>query len=422
MYQKNYTINFSNILTFFIVTFPISKIYATKIPGVSFGELLILFSIILCFLFRQKTTLRVPKTYIFFYLYMILITPTLFFVMPYLNISSYIHSFLSLTLASLIIILGSYYINIYFALKLLKTTTILVVAFFFMQSIIKLAFNYTIVGIVPFIPLSNGVESSLFIQHQIEVGRFSSFFEEPSHLAQFLLIGLLFSLFSEYKYFYKNMKLALVITLALLLSLSGNAIVVIFLSWGMFFINKLIQENIKYKIIYIISICIVISLLVLLFLLNETLFNLLNRTEEISGNGSTGLSSGYIRIVRGYELIKEFNLIEFLFGIGSQNIEMYVNLNPNTNYISIIDKQITWVNGFQNILISGGIIGVLLYISFLRKYYIGNSIVSKSLIVSMFILSFLSEMYNNAIWIVICIIIISLYYKKNKLKWSINEK
>ena len=113
--------------------------------------------------------------------------------------------------------------------------------------------------------------------------------------------------------------------------------------------------------------------------------------SELSGesSGEHGRSS-YIRVVRGYIPFIESNLGYKIMGNGLGNLLGYVKSNPYSNYLLLTEFNPNWINGFQYLLFTTGIVGAILYLLQILKLYMRTSTVGKLLVICL-ILMFLSS-------------------------------
>jgi hypothetical protein len=303
---------------------------------------------------------------------------------------------------------------------LLKKVTLLVCFFLVFQELVFLVTNIRIPGLIPGLPLSNLVDSSTFLKHLTESDRSSSIFAEPAHFAQYVSLGLIFFLFNPYsKISLKDMLSAYFITFSLILTRSGNAVIVILFIWGFWLLRKLfVNNNLLKKLLLTALIILIISLVYFFYQSNENFRSLLGRVSEINGN-IEGQISGYIRIYRGYLLYNDFNLFEKIWGIGAENVKNYVELHPHTSYVAITHRLIGYLNGVQEIIVSGGIIGVLLFLRFLNRNFKANFLAGKVCIMMLLLFCFIASCYNTAIWVFYWIFALSL--SQFSLKDNINR-
>ena len=95
-------------------------------------------------------------------------------------------------------------------------------------------------------------------------------------------------------------------------------------------------------------------------------------------NSEYGYSS-YTRLFRGYIPIMESPFLLQIFGNGFGTLLSFVKANPNSNYLMYTDYDPNWINSFQLVIFSFGIIGGILFFKKLiyvakRTSYFGRSL------------------------------------------------
>lgn len=125
---------------------------------------------------------------------------------------------------------------------------------------------------------------------------------------------------------------------------------------------------------------------------NEITQSVINRYLTLSlnpENSEYGYSS-YTRLFRGYIPFIEGSFADKIGGQGIGNLLSYIKHNPQTAFLSVTDYDPNWINSFQFILFSTGIIGAILFFRFLFSFYNKTSSLGKTLIY-IYILALLSS-------------------------------
>lgn len=377
---------------------PILGIYMVGIPVLSLSQILLIVLSVIC-LVKSRRKLHIFFPY--FILYALLIS-LMRFPEAWVITEHSIHDILSLLLFFFILFSTiSYADYCTFKTTIIKLGLVSLV-FFIVQYILSLI-NIKISGILPFLPLSNETPTSEFIAIQLSRDRLSGLFQEPAHYSEFMVIALIFMLFSNNRD-YRSIIFAILISLSIYLtgSATGLAMVgVVWLYW--LFIYKITDSN--NKLFYMLFWLGFVLLVSYFAIQNDSVMNLVGRFGEISGesSGEHGRSS-YIRVVRGYIPFLESKLGYKLFGNGLGNLLGYINSNPHSKYLLLTDFNPNWINGFQYLLFTTGIIGTLLYGIQVFKFYITTSIIGKILIICM-LLMFLSSDSFFSVGLILYIVI-----------------
>ncbi len=347
--------------------FPVFNIYATGIlPGISIGQILLLLSSIILLINNRCV---ISSHFLYYLLYAIFIS-ILSILKPWVNIENVFYEVISLFLFFFIFNAAFSYANVYIVKKGVIYLALFSLSFFYLQVILSL-FGINISGIIPFLPLSYTSETESFIQYQLGLGRFCSIFEEPAHYATFMSFALSMLLFSEDNK--KHKYLILLIIISIILSKSSSGYFLLFATIAYFFFVKIKKS--KYKLLSYSLCCLVGILLIIFFARNTDTIMAATRLSELAINPQVseyGYSS-YIRVIRGYIPFIEGSISAKIFGNGIGSLLSWVGFHPDSNFLSITDYNPNWINSFQLLLFSTGILGALLFLTKLFKSFLNRS-------------------------------------------------
>lgn len=224
-----------------------------------------------------------------------------------------------------------------------------------------------------------------------------AFFTEPAMVVAFLTPVLLFA------YQKKEWLVAIVVSLAILLSGSTSGVVALAIMWAFFVIN--FRSSATYRIALII-----VMIAAVYAFLNLSYFS--DSIDKISFELSGESSNMNVRVMRGWWIYGTLDLRSKLFGISDYNISSYVYGHA---------EEFTWQTGYeenfylntaQRILIQTGIVGAILYIWMLIKLWMSTNKAVKPyltvVIVSMF---FASNFFVNGMFVMQFIVLLS-YLKR----------
>ena len=363
--------------------FPILNIYETGvIPALSIGQILLL-----CYFFK---TCRI-NTFRFQFPYFVAYSTLITILCMAKSGISFVESVYELFSFLVFFTLYSFVLQEVDYKKLIKGLKILgyvSLLFFYLQFILKL-FGIHIVGIIPGLPLSNGSISSDFHQSRLFADRISSIFQEPAHYAEFMCMFLAILLY-KFESSRKKLILAIAISLSVILCKSAGGYVLLlvcWVCWGWSFL-----KGKKNKIKYLFPAVIIICLMLPVVSQNELIGSVLTRYQTLSfspENSEYGYSS-YTRLFRGYIPFVESSVEEMIFGHGIGTLLSFVRMNPNSMFLAVTDYDANWINSVQFILFSTGIIGAVLFVSYLYKLYRISSPLGRTL-VKIYILTLLSS-------------------------------
>lgn len=358
---------------FFFAFTPLLSIYATGLPSLSISELIFVF---FYFLLLKKQYFKILSGY---FVYTCIIT-ILSVVIGRNEFSTAIFETISLLLSIIMLNYAIKTIDINLFKKYTMWLTYIVIAFFVFQYSLYTITGSVIPGLLP-LPLANGVSLDEFKQGIEGGGRCCSIFSEPAHLASFLLIPLVFILFSK-KTRKSYILFAVIIIIAIVTSESAC---------GMAGLGVVLLYYMRYKLDWIkahkfisLSAIMCITLLAMYKLADSILNDTLNRFVEISGDAEVGVHghSSYLRVVRGYIPFEESPFFFKIFGSGVGSLETILKNTTNTTYFSITSSIPLWINTMQSILISTGLVGLFIVGRFLYRIYKTTDIVGKALLAS----------------------------------------
>lgn len=297
--------------------------------------------------------------------------------------------------------------------KSYKKIVVVIVTIFFAQELSYRITGVRISGLIPFLPLvSNFAEiegSFTFQEHLSLISRSASVFSEPAIMAQYLLPFFALSLFNEFGI--KRLLYAGTSAFAILFSLSGNGIIglgVILLVFCIYYFKMTLSK----------AIFLGTPLLVICFIYFSTSVTMQQYSERAtelqSVDGLNNLTSGFYRIYRGYYVYDEYNIVERIFGIN--NFSLIRDKIYQCKYAFTFDRDDMYFNTIQNFLIKTGIIGLLLYLLFLKSIYKGNDYCSKSIVLTLFVFSFIANLFLSYLMLIYILIPFSTICKKKENK------
>lgn len=371
------------VYTVLIALLPILSIYASGVPGINLGELFLVAFFVYSLVFVKKGSFNSythVTILIFFGGYVIFSTLiSMFFDSSQIN-DVMVRTIRFCFYIFVIFYLSRKFFSLNYAIKIIKYVSIAGTFYIIIQNISYHFFGIILKGFLPFVPVYTSLYETYDYAALYEMifYRPTSFFLEPAHYAQYVLIGLLVFLFKE-EFNLKNIISSVFITSGILLSTSGQGLIITTLIWFVYMLDLLFtKRQIRKKRLFGIGFPI-IPLMVLPFLLrSEVIQN--NISRILSGGTNTAVGSrgqGYLTF------IMDDSIYIKLFGAGFGNTPYGV-----------------WFAGFSYILYCLGIVGFLFLLGIFLKYYIkANSKFIKMLIFVCCMLSVSAEIINSY-WIV----------------------
>ena len=387
------------IYTSLIVLFPILSGYG-GFAGIDLGSILLLFAgVVYLALNFSRFSMKFPKGYVLFLVLALLIT---FFVTRSIQLRLILYSF-NLVIACCFVDKKCLY-TIYSKVVLFSCI------FFLVQEIMYITSGYRISGLLPFLPTIYGGDVDL-IATQTVSERSASFFLEPSYFAQYLFPFIALSLV---QFNTQGLRYSILVSLIVLLTRSGNGILLLAIIWGIWLFFSEISVSKKVSIIVVG----IIGLYLVLLLDPELLTSLFDRSAELTSfhGDERFMSSGFIRIFRGYFLYSDLPTINKLFGASEQLIEAIKKYN-----IFFIDENTSkFLNGTQMLLIHNGLIVTVCYFRHLFLYY--NKFYRVTLVlISCFVFLMCTESYYLTSRAFLVSIILYIVNKNQDLDKTINR-
>lgn len=390
------------VIGFIMALFPVLSIYVVPGLGLPMGMVVmyILVAPLLLYGINIKSNGRrnVVKIYFTFIVYAILIT-FLFQVFNNVVIGLILNS-----ICILLFLMRKGYIN-YF-LKYYCIFSALFSAFLIIQYISLWLFAKPIDGIIPFIPTVLNEATSLRASDYMTVARLSSVFLEPSHFALYVIpsLALLLWNYIDIKLRYFNLVL---ITIAVILSTSGNGIILMVVIYILFFINKLQGRH------TILVIFAGIVFLIAGYIIYEKSEVIQYTVNAFSDNTDSDNSKTYYRIYRGFEVYGELPFYAQITGIGFRNAEHFLKTTNSQVYNKnkTGDVNFEYFNSIAAILIYFGIIGFILLFLFIRAIWRSTKLFGAKALLSVMMLSCISSsIFNSDTWFMYIILMAAMYH------------
>lgn len=276
---------------------------------------------------------------------------------------------------------------------LIKAYRILVyvsIVIFIAQEISYNTIGYRIPGLLIFLPLTISDDIAEWSENVSSSARSSGLFSEPAHFAQFLLPLLAIELF-----YVKNRNAyirSIIYIIVLVLLKSGNALLGLGIV-GIFFGVSIVRRTQPLLSVFYIAIIVCFALgFTKYYISTDAGESLIERTEELNPDNHS-LSSGFIRVFRGYYVFAELPPSEKVFGVN--NIARLTERVRSSSVNWAFDRGDLYFNGFQNLLIQNGIIGVFLFAFIIISLWRGNNFAGKCILVIYASLNFIASLFLN---------------------------
>lgn len=228
-YYREHTM-LDNLLTLVIVLCPMLNTYRSIIPSVELGTFLLLFFFVLKAIQSRKLLFRTDSLKKGWIITLLVITlcsslSVLAKSMNYVSLATSVFRFLKVSLAVIIVVLfGDMYINKEYAIKVLRSASLLCVGFMIVQ-LVAFRFGRIIRGVYTPFAFSEGYVNTNIEYMSTILFRPSGFFYEPAHFCAYSLVYISY-LLCEKGERYRIQKL-IIMSLSIVFSTSATGIIVL---------------------------------------------------------------------------------------------------------------------------------------------------------------------------------------------------
>lgn len=287
--------------------------------------------------------------------------------------------------------------------KIYSIIIFLIVITLFAQYILYLVGNRPTMLLMPGMTLNynGGVNSSEFMSYtlgRINTGYYyrpCSIFIEPGFQSMFCAPWLALKLFYGKEKKWKEILVALIVTITMILTTSSMGILCALVIWMLFVVNTFSpgdRRNIK-TVLLILPFLIVAG--IYLYGVSGVSTSIAIKMKSLQNiNGSSSLTW---RLLRGVECFKQIGLFQQIFGCGYGDLTSYFNLIHLTTKYDINLTLIDYMNGISYLFCSIGIVGSILLFNIVVKYFprYKTKIETKILFVCLLIIMFSAAVFDT---------------------------
>lgn len=353
---------FRKIYTITVLTLPILSQYKSLVPGFSVSDLMLLLTIpfVIFYLLKEDYKINVgavfKSPFFWFILYIICGSMLSSITQHYASMTDiavrsirYIFYIFCATFVSTIFFDFDYFIKGY------KRLAIFVTLFIIIQTLLFQFRGYVLMGTIPGLKVGNpGYSEEVMRNLYSYFYRPSSIFLEPGYHAQFMLPYLAYTLFNNKIRASNKLIEALFLTIGIILSTSGQGILIGFIIWVLYFITRIYNfKTNKINTIAVIGSLLLIMLIPFLIQI-EIIQKSLNRLF------GSPVASSTSRIFRGYAIFEQLEPLYKIIGVGYGNVGAHITYkNIYTAYDAGL-VQSEYMNSIAYILVNLGVIGFIL--------------------------------------------------------------
>lgn len=384
-----------NLIMSLLALYPVLGYYGTNV-GVDLGQLLLFVAIIVVSLFSGFRFQKLPGLYLFYWGYAAIIY---LMMADQFKVSLLVPGGVTLFVWSVLLCLLAPYFNLRLFKRYIRVIACISIVVFVLQELMFARYGYRFCA---FIPISDSFYGKLtyndLVFLHMSARRSPSLFLEPAYFGAFLLLVLSLELFTKDNQSAFSIFLSAVIVLTILWSASGSGILGL-LVVGILWVLKVYKGKSKSMFFLLILFCIPIVVYGLNFYAQtEVGSSVLERQNEITDEDT----SGFNRIVRGYQV---FAAIPFIYKIIGAPFSVVVSAASSCG-INLLEA--SWnFNGFQQVMVYYGLIGLGILIAFYAKLYNKYNITSQALIFILLYLSLVEYIYLAPVMFIITLFLIS---------------
>lgn len=363
---------------------------------------------------KRNNRYYLPSSLIPFYIYAFTIPVILALLIGALT--NFMGNFLTPLLFGLNLILLLPHLNLNYIYKYYRFIVIIACVIFVMQEVSYYTTGYRFGALIPFLDLYFGVRASDYMMNSITYNaRSCSIFVEPSHFAQYLapFLALELNRLNDKDSLFNF--ITVFISLVFVFLRSGNGLFLCATIWIFaFFFSRM---KVYKKIFFILPLLVgVIYYGYGLFSVTEEGEKVLDRIEQLEVDQDR-VSSGMIRIHRGFFVYKDMSLETKTFGVGAGGADYMID-NSRFHWMFASEND-HYLNNASFFLIAYGLIGTFLFLLFLIDILKKKRFLSIVIVASFFTLCFMeSFVFETRMLLYIGLaalpLVENIHYSKNK--------
>lgn len=368
-----------------LVLYPVFACY--NVGSIALYKYLMMSSCILLFLgSKGRERFFLPKYLLRFYIYAFSIPVAIAIILG--AMTNFLGAFLTPLLFVLNLILILPHLKVEIIYRYYKIIVFLACGVFVLQEISYYTMGYRFGALIPFLDLYFGSSASEYMKNvMIYQTRSSSFFVEPSHFAQYL--APFFAI--ELKKLNEKGKIfnftSVFITLVFVFLRSGNGLFLCAVIWIFAFLFSRMRIIKKLFLVLPLILC-TLYFGYGFFSTSEEGEEVLERIEQLNVEQDR-VSSGLIRIYRGFFVFEEMPIEAKIFGVGAGGVDYMID-NSRYHWMFLSEKD-HYLNNASFFLMAYGYIGTFFFILFLIDILMKNSFLSIIIVAAFITLSLMES-------------------------------
>lgn len=247
-----------------------------------------------------------------------------------------------------------------------------------------------------------------------DITRPSSFFVEPAHFCRYGMLPLFIVLFQSSSP--KKMSKALLISIAVVLSKSSIGYIGLSAIWLLWIFTELSKGKMPH--ISFAKYLILISSVVMVCIWANSKLDIFSFViEHISELNMKQISSGNLRVFRGFWIWREEDLLHQIFGVGMANVNNYLIKNGiRTIFDGQLELGCEYMSAVSYVLVMNGIVGLSIFFAALFCLFLKSKNTDKVLIFVFVLLMLSNEEFQSVDFMNIWIYLLVEYTSRGKQK------
>lgn len=414
--------NLSNFISILILLLPLIKYYQLPVIGISVETIFKIIIFIFCLLIvtftqKDKKDFNLKKSSLYFKLFCSWLIIITFIFEAFTNINIYnensnytYNTFIMLipTILSLSIILEGRIRSEHF-FKTYEKFVMVIVIIYLIQYCLFFFGQY-----ISFkIPIFDYADSYAYLEPYIfgMTPQPTSLFSEKAHLCEFLLPYVAICLYS--KKYNKNIIKAILISIIIISTISGNGIIALLIEWITYF---LLFGKIK-SAHRLLMICIfpIILLVIYNYLLTIPAFNRMSKELFVNTTGKYTQTKADYRVYRGFDYYFKLPPLEKITGVGYSHMKVFSKEHNISSKYDHATAGFEFFSTVTQVLLYSGIIGFAFFTLHIYKLWQCKSNLVKGLITMSVAIWFSSQMLFSEVYYIYIFLIVASYIEyKNK--------
>ncbi len=394
--ETKFKLNLWHIYIFLLMLLPIINSY--RLLPIAFIYFFCVMGIVFAMISHKNISLRLKSNHFIYFIYVLVMSLVIMAGQQGITISE-----IAIRLTYFALIFFNFYILAYqtwdfnFAIKIYKNICLIVSVLMIIQFLLSSMGRP--ICLIPSGMIANTgdrLSTNTIRALQIAGNRFSTFFLEPAHQAQYVVPCIAILLFSDMLSIKKkDLIISIVLTIGVIATTSMQGILLCGFIW-MIYLYELMKLRGSRKIGRLIFLIPLLITVLIYFLQQPIIQNqFLKKTMSINQGIVSKGTSMYRRINYGWDCYREFDLVHKIIGCGYDNVSNYLyTTGIGLQYVSY--EQIGYMSGLSEMFCEIGIVGSSLNFSITIFVIINN--MRKNKMVTVLLITWLGLMLSSSVF------------------------